>query len=265
MQDALFSVQKSYAMSGDKELGDLLVDMLVDRAGYPKRNLVQITLDEALTVAPRLTIEQLDVITLSFLFTKTSFSCKNYNDFVKFVAKIIAPFIGGIPCEKSSYQYIEYLGCGHIRSGGFGSIEHLFRKKYNAFFSLGFTLDEIKVKFSDEMKFRHLIMPCIHNSQNFQIKCLNFEALDEVCKQSGFSHDEVKFLRQLFDKTAMPNEKIKDLIIRDIPLMRELCEMWNAFNYPLQRFELTPIGIAIAQANYRRKTNETFELSKWIN
>lgn len=33
LQDALFTAQKEYAKTGDKDLGDLLVDILVDRAG----------------------------------------------------------------------------------------------------------------------------------------------------------------------------------------------------------------------------------------
>ncbi|WP_262250451.1 LPO_1073/Vpar_1526 family protein [Parapedobacter soli] len=71
MQDSLFTAQKEYAKSGDKELGDLLVDILVDRANSPERNMMQIILDEALKIAPKLTIEQLDTLTLSFILIRT--------------------------------------------------------------------------------------------------------------------------------------------------------------------------------------------------
>jgi hypothetical protein len=79
--DALFTVQKQYAISGDKDLGDLLVDILVDRVAAPKRNMLQIILDESLLIAPKLTLEQLDSLTLIFVLTKSSFSnIKNYQE-----------------------------------------------------------------------------------------------------------------------------------------------------------------------------------------
>src|SRR5215213_7058317 len=45
MQHALFTAQVEYAKSGDKDLGEVLVDILVDRAAVPERSLTQIVLD----------------------------------------------------------------------------------------------------------------------------------------------------------------------------------------------------------------------------
>ena len=65
MQDALFQTQKEYAKSGDEELGNLLVDILVDRAKTQERNMLQLVLDESLLVAPKLTVEHFDLLTCS--------------------------------------------------------------------------------------------------------------------------------------------------------------------------------------------------------
>lgn len=51
----LFSAQKEHARIGDEDLGDLLVQLLVDRTKVRDRNLVQIALNESLEVAPKLT------------------------------------------------------------------------------------------------------------------------------------------------------------------------------------------------------------------
>lgn len=45
MQAALFEAQKQYAKTGDKNLEGLLVDILVERASTPERNIYQIVLD----------------------------------------------------------------------------------------------------------------------------------------------------------------------------------------------------------------------------
>lgn len=39
-QYSLYTVQKEYAKSGDKDLGDLLVDLLVDRSKQDKRDII---------------------------------------------------------------------------------------------------------------------------------------------------------------------------------------------------------------------------------
>ena len=46
-QDALFNVQKEYAKSGDKELGDLLVNLLADRTQHDQRTIAQIEIGRA--------------------------------------------------------------------------------------------------------------------------------------------------------------------------------------------------------------------------
>ncbi len=71
LQFAVFTAQREYARSGDKELGDVLVDILIDRAGQSERSLLQIVLNESLTIAPKLTAEQFDVLSLIFLLRYT--------------------------------------------------------------------------------------------------------------------------------------------------------------------------------------------------
>jgi len=67
-QHSLFTVQKEYARCGDKALGDLLVDLLVDRTKHPSRTILQIVLNESLAVAPKLTPDQLAALSVIFLF-----------------------------------------------------------------------------------------------------------------------------------------------------------------------------------------------------
>ncbi len=63
-QRALFTVQKEYALTGDDELGDLLVDLLIDRTKQDNRSLLQIVLNESLSVVPKLTNDQLAALSV---------------------------------------------------------------------------------------------------------------------------------------------------------------------------------------------------------
>jgi hypothetical protein len=52
LQRALFRVQEEFATTGDEKLGDLLVDMLIDRSKQSGGTLRQVVLNEALKTAP---------------------------------------------------------------------------------------------------------------------------------------------------------------------------------------------------------------------
>ncbi len=263
MQDALLTVQKQYAISGDKELGDLLVDILVDRAAEPKRNMLQIVLDESLTVAPKLTVEQLDTITLNFLLVRTRrMDLLRYIDLVNYLTSKVCPFIEGLSNEKTDYNHIEYLVCGHVRAGNYGNLENKLRQTYKGFFSIGFTLEDIENEFGNTIKLREFLIPCFHNTQKLQLSFYDDSVLEELTKRKEYSDEEIIKLKGIFERTTMPQDEVKDTLILAIPSMTKIFEIWDAS--PLKSLELTSVGVAIAHANYRRKTNETMDLSIWI-
>ena len=114
-QYALFTVQKEYARNGDKELGDLLVDLLVDRSKQEQRNILQIVLNESLHVAPKLTSDQLSSLAVIFLLRYTA--NKQINDHVnlgKYLDRYLEPFVKNISKSESCYQHLEYSGCGSV-------------------------------------------------------------------------------------------------------------------------------------------------------
>lgn len=115
MQYAIFSAQKEYAKTGDKNLSDMLVDILVDRASIPERNLKQIVLDESLLVVPKLTTSQIDIITLIFILRHTqNDGVVNLPILKDYLIQFLNPFIYTLSKEDSLYQHIEYTGCGTV-------------------------------------------------------------------------------------------------------------------------------------------------------
>lgn len=71
MQYALYTAQKEYARTGDRDLCDMLVNLLVERTKLSQRDLIQIVINESLNVAPKLTLDQLDVLSIVFLLKYT--------------------------------------------------------------------------------------------------------------------------------------------------------------------------------------------------
>lgn len=263
LQDALFTVQKQYAISGDKDLGDLLVDILVDRAAAPKRNMVQIVLDESLGIAPKLTLEQFDSLTLNFLLISTRrLDAGNYEGLLDHFRRRIVPFIENLSDKHSDYTHAEYLGCGHVRAGSYGQLEVNLRSTYKAFFSNGFSEEELKEKIGEETNLQGLIIPCFHDNEKLQIGVLDEKILADIASKNGLSDEVKQKLKQLFESSTKPANEVKKMLINAIPEMEKIFEIWS--KSPINKFELTSVGIAIAHANYRRKIGDTMDLSIWI-
>ncbi len=263
LQDALFTVQKQYAISGDKDLGDLLVDILVDRAAAPKRDMVQIVLDESLGIAPKLTLEQFDTLTLNFLLISTRrLDVKNYEELLAHFRKRIVPFIDKLSDRHSDYTHLEYLGCGHVRAGNYGQLEGRLRKTYKAYFSKGFSEEELKEKVGEETNLQDLIIQCFHDAEKLQIGVLDEDVLDTISDRNKIDSETKQKLKQLFESSTKPANEVKDMLVDAIPEMERIFEVWGSS--PFNQFELTSVGIAIAHANYRRKVGDTMDLSIWI-
>jgi hypothetical protein len=263
LQDALFTVQKQYAISGDQDLGDLLVDILVDRAAAPKRDMVQIVLDESLGIAPKLTLEQFDTLTLNFLLIRTRRSdVKNYEELLAHFRKRIVPFIDKLSDRHSDYTHIEYLGCAHVRAGNYGQLEGNLRKTYKVFFSNGFSEVELKEKVGEEVNLQDLIIPCFHDTEKLQIGAQDDDVLEQISDRNGISPETKTKLKQLFESSTKPANEVKKMLVDTVPEMERVFEVWS--NSPFDKFELTSVGIAIAHANYRRKIGESMNLSMWI-
>ena len=263
MQDALFNVQKQYAISGDQDLGDLLVDILVDRASEPNRNMVQIVLDESLSIAPKLTIEQFDTLTLNFLLVSTRrMDVKNYDELIAHFKTRIVPFVENLSDSHSDFTHIEYLGCGHVRAGNYGQLEQRLRDTYKAFFSSGFSQEELEVEIGEGHNLAGIIIPCFHDASKLQIGVLDESVLEHVSNQNGLDQEVVEKLKQYFTKTTKNQNDIKNMLLEAIPEMEKIFDIWN--NSSFNQLELTSVGIAIAHANYRRRTGESMDLSIWI-
>lgn len=247
MQDALFSAQKEYAKSGDKDLGDLLVDIIVDRANVPKRNILQIVLDESLHIAPKLTSEHLDALTLNFLLIRTRrLDIGTLDDLKKHFLNRIIPFTKSIVPEYANYNYLEYLRCGHIRTGNYGALEKNLKEVYKGFFSRGFTKEELENEFGSSFPLDKLIVPCLHDKTKFQIGVFDEEVIEIEGKKINLGNDFILKIKSFFNNTTLDDASVKNKLLDMHPNMSRIFDFWE--KSLIKKFELSSVGIAIAHA-----------------
>lgn len=262
-QYALFTVQKEYARNGDKDLGDLLVDLLVDRSKQDQRDILQIVLNESLATAPKLTNTHLAALAVIFLLKYTqNTTIGSHQKLGDYFDKNLLPFGTKLSKNHAGYQHLEFSGCGSIGVTG-NSLSGIFGKLYQGLFLKGFDLSDIEKKAVSAKLGPHFFIHCLNDSSKYQVNANSKETLDgQFEKHDVLLEDRTKIL-ELFDRTIMNETEIKEKIIAIRPYMSDIFEIWN--NSSMKNFTLTSVGMAIGHANIKRLVGEFANLSIWIN
>jgi len=262
-QYALFTVQKEFARNGDVNLGDLLVDLLVDRSKQEKRDILQIVLDEALNTAPKLTESQLAVLALAFLFKYTqNTGLGNHIVLGEHFDRFVSPFVSKVVTNQACYQHIEFCGCGSISIAQV-NLESVIRTTYHGLFVKGFDQKEISdrsISVGSDITF---FIPCLNEPSKFQVNALNKEMLDKLFETRSVSLEDRIKITELFETSKMSDVEVKEKCVSIRGYMEDLFKSWSGS--PMQNLTLTSVGIAIGHANIKRFIGEFANLSIWIN
>lgn len=262
-QYALFTAQREYARCGDKELEALLVDLLVDRSKQEQRDILQIVLNESLNTAPKLTGGQLAALALVFLFKYTqNFGIGNHEMLGDYLDKQAAPFVSKASKGQSSYQHMEFTGCGSIGMGQL-TLESILGNTYQGQFQKGFDESEIaarNISIGNDIRF---FIPCFNETTKLQVRANSKETLAKNFEAHGIVESDRTQITALFDAAKMSEGEIREKCVAIRPYMNDLFVLWS--ESPMKNFTLTSVGMAIAHANIKRLVGEFANLSIWIN
>lgn len=262
-QYALFTVQKEYARTGDKELGDLLVDILVDRSKQDQRNILQIVLNESLSVAPKITDSQLAILAIIFVLEYTqNYGVGSHEKFGEFLDTHVAPFVQKLAKNEASYQHLEFTGCGShtlMRQ----SLEEILGNSYKGLFLKGFDESELKARQIDQNLISLNFVPCLNDNTKIQVNAISNDFLEKKLNSQEVTGEVRGKIISMFDFGKMNNSEIKNKCIEIRPYMTTIFDVWS--NSPMGSFSLTSVGMAIGHANIKRLIGEFANLSIWIN
>lgn len=262
-QYALFTVQKEYARNGDKELGDLLVDLLVDRSKHEQRDILQIVLNESLSTAPKLTENQLAVLAVIFLFKYTqNYGIGNHQMFGEYLDEHVSPFAPKVVKNMACYQHLEFTGCGATGLGE-RSLESILGSTYQGQFLKGFEAKEITDRGITIGADPRFFIPCLNDPSKLQVRANSRELLDKNLDAHAVSPEDRAKISALFDVGKMNEKEIKEKCVEIRPYMSGVFETWS--ESAMKNFTLTSVGIAIAHANIKRLVGEFANLAIWIN
>jgi hypothetical protein len=260
-QHALFGMQRDYARSGDADLGDMLVKLLIERSKSTSRDLMHLVLNESLATAPKLTSEQLSILGVIFFLRYTrSLQVNNLDTLLAHFDETLLPLISDLRATPASLAYLSFAGCA-TETMMAASIPHIFRATYPALFNKGF--EETERPKEGTEGFMRMIMRCIRDTSRYQVNAMDKATLDQQIQVRGIGDVEAATLRKLFAE----NEMSDDEITADLNARRDyfgpLLAAWSEHN--MSHFQLTAVGQAIGHASICRFNEKFGPLSVWIN
>ncbi|MCR3972404.1 hypothetical protein NUK55_14975 [Aeromonas veronii] len=264
IQNSLYCAQKQYAVTGDKELKGLLLDLVVQRCEQEERSIHQIVLDEAIELAPKLTVEQMDALSLNFIVYKTIFNgIRSQEALFEHIKTQILPFIESLKFDTSCYEHLTYLGAATVEyTGKIPQLYEGYQETYKGLFSKGFDEAEVVQLLDVEKKAERLIMPCINYPNLYQVAVLRSDELDIACEQLEIPDGIKVKIRGLMDSHTMTPEEIKTFLLEKVPETEQLFEFWDKTR--IHKMFLTTVGIALAQANFLRRTGVELNIDIWV-
>lgn len=261
-QYALFATQRDYARSGKKNLKEMLVDILIQRAECKDNELRKIVLNEAIEIAPKVTQNQLNIITLSFLLLHSiNHEVNNIESFNNYFKAQILPFCDKLTGHNSDYQHISYARCGTTSAFG-TTLYDSVRRQYCGVLNTGFDKTVIApLNLSTEQKSKAIIT-CLRNPSKLQVNAINSERLEMLVHEINLSTDQHNSLKSLLENNVINEESFNSELLSISPNLGILIDAWK--KTPLQSLQLTSVGIALAQANIKKTISKELDLSIWI-
>lgn len=262
-QHALYTVQREYARNGDKDLGDLLVDLLVDRSKQEQRDILQIVLNESLATAPKLTDSHLAVLAIKFLFQYTqNIRIGNHQLFGEYLDNHVSPFASKLVKNDSCYQHLEFTGCGSVQMGE-STLEGILEYHYSGQFFKGFDHSEIAARQISIGLDGNFFITCLNNPSKIQVRANSLALLKDNFQTFNISAEDQEKIVALFNTGKMTHPEIREKCISLRPFMDSVFDTWSNSN--MKAFTLTSVGMAIGHANIKRMVGEFASLSIWIN
>lgn len=263
VQVSLAEMQKGYARTGDEELKESLVELLVRRVGEKTGSLRSIALNEAIASTPKLTEEQRKAIAWVFFLRHTrQINLRSLDGFYESLRKVSSALSVDVPKSTVDYQHIEYVGAGAVSVMEF-DLASLAIAGVEGLFTTGFLKDEIEPELWSELQSGNLLQPCLRDSNKIQVGILGSADIKPALLQCGLEHLESE-VSQTMTLGRMDNESIERELVANVPDLKKISDTWHNPESALKHMTLTSVGIALGYAYWQGATKEEAPLSIWL-
>ena len=163
-----------------------------------------------MNVAPKLTKDQLAVLSIVFLFKYTqNHAIGNHDMLGEYFNKHVQPFATSISKNQACYQHLEFSGCGSISMGSH-SLQKILGTTYQGLFLKGFESEEIQKKEISVGHDQRFFIPCLNESKKIQVNAKSLEILTKRMNEQSIPEDDKPKIVDLFNLNKMNDNEIKE-------------------------------------------------------
>ncbi|SMQ18934.1 hypothetical protein SAMN06272771_5397 [Streptomyces sp. Ag82_O1-12] len=263
VQSSMLDAQSAFAKSGDPDLGEVLVEMLVKRTESTDRDLQQLVLTEAITSAGKLSYRHVKLITALFLSVSVDVGFPpSPRVLYGTLERHLSPILTGLRASNADVQYLADSGVTRIEPLSERQFPSVLRASYPGLFCRGFGVGSSPnvEKYVDTP----LLIPCIRDNSLLQVNAVSERHLDVVLAEQGMVDAKAE-LKQLLQENPVPDDEIEKELVAQVPGMSEYLDIWTST--VLRNSVPSVVGMAIAHANLKKTLGAVFDadLGIWVS
>ena len=120
-QYSLIEAQKTYAIYGDANKKNILLDLLLKKTEEKNETLTDIGINIAIETIKKLTKKQIDLMSLFYVVYWSFSENSTEEDFKDFALKVIKPFLNVVPINANNAKHLEELNLLQFNINKFSS------------------------------------------------------------------------------------------------------------------------------------------------
>lgn len=247
-QAALFSAQSGYAKTGDADLGEVLIELLMTRISASVRDTSQLASTYAVTIAENLSSHHFAILTCSFILKQISYGDVNSaHSLARQMLETIDPFVDDLNnAEPVDLDYLTGLGC-MIAVSSTLSPGRYTGLNYPGLFTVGFSSRQMPG--TDRLIGTPLVRPFGPESDRYKINALTKSELRGLIDRVVM-HDMGDLALQTLQNSVMHEREIERILSQE---QEDLAPIFaRCSDLGINAYINTAIGTAIAHANMRR-------------
>jgi hypothetical protein len=263
--ELVVDAQRSYARVGESDAKDVLVDLIAERSKHDSGNRLSYTINESVSVAAKLTRNELSELALSFLIRRTvRHAAGSIELLAQYYSKMFNHFLSDIEKDDHSYNYLVSQRCVTISMGEIALLA-CWREAYTGLFLKGRqSSDYAGVVDSHHLNNPSLFVPALFDNNGIQPRALNKSVFEEICKEYGLPSSTVDAIWSIAIGSVADDDEFVARFRPYCPRIDEAIALWQST--PMKSLDLTAVGLTIGHARATQTGDfGPSNLSIWVN
>ncbi|WP_433756423.1 LPO_1073/Vpar_1526 family protein [Nocardia sp. CA-135398] len=245
MQRAIRTAEIEFATSGDIDLGSVLIDLLIELSSQTERTVQAVSLNEAISVAPKLSADHLNTLAILVIVKYMTFHWSSIEEMYSGLSKNLTPVAAPLSSTGMTYRHMQGVGVGWLGANT-EPIPTIFLDRYPGLFNRGAEAYEFPENFPKD-----LLIPSLRDPQRWQVPVFSPNFLDQHVSPDNPLYGHGDTIRVFLMANRLSTEEVKLELVEKIPELDGVMQTWENTN--MHQFELTSTGIAIGHAHLRAK------------